>query len=123
MLKKTNHKHKYLFVYLFIIFIGIVLPLNNKESSINHTYIFTLRLDYLIHILIFTPWFFFYKTVYFKISKFMWLLWGIIFAIIFELIQNLIPYRTYNYLDMLFNIVGILLSFVLIQLKAFKNEK
>jgi VanZ family protein len=48
---------------------------------------------------------------------------GIGFAILFELIQNLIPYRTYNYLDMLFNIVGILFSFILIHLKAFKNEK
>ena len=123
MLQKTNLKRNYLFVYLFIIFLGIVLPINNKESTINHTYVFSLRLDYLFHILIFAPWFYFYKTLNFKINKFVWLFLGFGIAILFELIQNLIPYRTYNYFDMLFNIVGILFSFILIHLKAFKNEK
>lgn len=123
MSQKTNLKRNYLLVYLFIIFLGIVLPINNKESTINHTYVFSLRLDYLFHILIFAPWFYFYKTLNFKINKFVWLFLGIGFAILFELIQNLIPYRTYNYLDMLFNIVGILLSFIFIHLKVFKNEK
>lgn len=123
MLQKTNLKRNYLLIYLLIIFLGIVLPINNKESKINSTYIFNLRFDYLIHILIFIPWFYFYKTVYFKMNKFAWLFIGIGLAILLELIQNLIPYRTYNYLDMLFNIAGILLSFLFIHLKVFKNEK
>ncbi|MFN5306557.1 MAG: VanZ family protein [Bacteroidota bacterium] len=123
MSNKHRFKRYYLWVYVFIILLGIVLPINTKESVINHTFILGIRLDYLIHIIIFSPWFLFYSSTYFKMNKFLWLFTGFGLAILLEGIQSMIPYRTFNTLDMLFNAAGILLGFVFSQLKVFKNEE
>jgi glycopeptide antibiotics resistance protein len=56
-------------------------------------------------------------------NKFVWLFTGFGMAILLEGIQSMIPYRTFNTLDMLFNAAGILLGFVFSQLKVFKNEE
>ena len=117
--------------YIILIILLIILPINGRETRINHTYILKLRLDYIFHALLFTPWMFFYDVVkfytFFKNFKlFAWFCNGILFCIFSEVLQYIVPYRTFNINDMIANCIGIVLGlmiFILNWTKKIECEK
>jgi VanZ family protein len=104
--------------YLLTIILLVVLPVNDKHSKINHTYILSIRLDYILHALMFCPWMFFYELLRpfsfaRRITKTGWFFAGLFFAALSELLQYFTPYRALNVKDLLANCTGILLGAVI----------
>lgn len=109
---------KVFFIYILIVFLLILLPINGKESKINHTYILKVRLDYIFHVLLFLPWMFFYLFIkqfnfgnYF--NRFNWFILGLVFCIFAEFLQYYIPYRSFNLKDMAANCLGVVVSLIM----------
>lgn len=103
---------KWLFLaYLLIIILLVALPLNSA-GELNNITILQLRGDYFFHILLFLPWMFFQKA--FNIKVLYWLLLGLFFASATEGLQYLLPYRAYNINDMMANMLGVFIGFLLI---------
>lgn len=123
----TNSKRilRVLFLlYCIALFLLPILPINSESSQLNNTYIVTIRLDYLLHVLIFFPFLpwaiysllgtFSQKTVIKKAGFFT--ITGLVFAIITEVIQFYLPYRTFNINDLISNTLGIILGLPVILL-------
>ena len=106
---------KKLFIaYTILLLLLAVLPINSAGSTINHTYIVSIRFDYLLHFSIFLPWMFllwkvggvsfrsnFYQSLFY-ISL------GLLFAMANEAVQYLLPYRAFNINDLLANGLGVM---------------
>lgn len=102
---------RYLFyVYAFAILSSVFLTLNGI-LTLNNISFFGIRGDYWLHTLLFIPWAFFGVT--FKIKPFYWLVAGIFIAIGAESLQHLVPSRTFNIYDLIANISGVLIGFML----------
>jgi VanZ family protein len=77
-------------------------------------YILSLRIDYLIHFAIYVIWMWLAWKLYavsFRKDVFralLWLLGGLVFANLSELIQIFVPYRAFNRYDLLANVVGVI---------------
>ena len=106
------------YIYTVILVLIAVLPINSSGSSINHTFIVSIRMDYLLHCAIFIPWMFlmrFYSGVSFQDSilrPFLWIIAGLLFAMCTEMVQYLLPYRAFNINDLLANGLGVVLGFL-----------
>lgn len=99
------------FVYTITIFVLVTLPFNSDLEPENIT-VLNLRGDYLLHVLIFLPWLFFYSAMRFKLWQ--WLTLGILFASFAEGLHYVLPYRVFNINDLLANVMGVVLGFVLL---------
>ena len=112
------------FLYCIAIILLTILPINGESSLLNDTYIVKIRFDYLLHTMIFLPFlplvmYSFSTTPQLKrtIKKILSLITiGIFFAIITEVIQLYLPYRTFNINDLISNTLGIILGFPIILL-------
>lgn len=114
---KISKKTFFLFLYSFLIFFLAILPINNKNDLINHTFIQSFRLDHIFHALLFFPWMilpalFSAKKPFgnFKHSKVTWFLGGLLLGIFTEGIQCFIQYRSFTLIDFLSNISGLLIG-------------
>lgn len=117
----------FIYAYTMGIMMVSVLPVNSKGSSspINHQHILSIRLDYLLHGSIYIPWVvviwfvtrFSFKTAPLKASKY--LVFCLLFAVVMEFVQFLLPYRTFSLIDLSSNVSGVILGFIL--LLFFKN--
>lgn len=103
--------------YVLLLFILAVLPINGKESAVNGTYVFQLRLDYLIHILLFLPWMIILlfnlkdaSVNFFLFRPLIWLILGFVLVITTEGIQYFIPYRAFNARDLFSNSLGLIVG-------------
>lgn len=107
--------------YCILLLLLAVLPLNGKSSPINHIFIVEIRLDYLLHAVVFLPWmslicFAFIQWERKILSKkaVTWLILGLCAAFFTEGVQYYLPYRSFNINDLLANELGILLGLPLI---------
>jgi glycopeptide antibiotics resistance protein len=98
------------YAYAIIIILLMALPLNSA-SALNNITIVRFRGDYFFHALLFIPWAFYRDIV--KLKTLPWLLIGITFAISAEAMQYLLPYRAYNINDVIANVIGIGIGFLL----------
>ena len=105
--------------YTVMLLLLAILPINRAGSTINHTHIVSIRLDYLLHFSIFLPWMFllwkmvgisfrsnFHQTLYY-------IFLGLLFASAIEAVQYPMPYRAFNINDLLANNMGVMLGAVL----------
>jgi len=129
--RNTYYKwRKRIFRGLFLLYCTSIvllttLPINGEFSPLNDTHIVKIRFDYLLHTLIFLPFlplvmFSIYTTLQFKrtIKKIpLLIIIGILFAIITEVIQLYLPYRTFNINDLIANSFGIILGLPIILIK------
>lgn len=107
---------RYLFyLYIFTAFFLHVIP--TGSIPLDDYDIGELRLDYLLHTLIFLPWMVLVRLQTINESQdlhirkiVLWLTAGLVFAAFCESIQILIPFRSFNPLDLIFNLSGILLG-------------
>ena len=100
-------------LYLLILVLGSVLPLNNG-TTLNNNYIVEIRSDYLIHALVLLPLPLLLGLSLRKSSS-LWvkvILSGILMVIFCEGVQLLIPYRTFNINDLFANGVGLILGLI-----------
>lgn len=111
---------KIFYLYAFVLVLLSILPINSSGSSINHVFIVSIRLDYLLHCLIYIP-----LVLFLWIDKesallstpgkaFIWFIILLIFAVITEVIQYFLTYRAFNINDMLANGLGIIIGFVMV---------
>jgi len=101
-------------LYLLILVLGSVLPLNNG-TTLNNNYIVEVRTDYLLHALVLLP-LPVLLTLRFRNSASLWgrvILFGLLMVIFCEGVQMLIPYRTFNINDLFANGIGVLIGLVL----------
>jgi glycopeptide antibiotics resistance protein len=118
-MKFANRHIKLLFYsYTVILILISVLPINSSGSSINHIFVVSIRLDYLLHFAIFIPWVFLLQKITqlnlrsVPAKTLGWLVVGVLFALSTEAIQYLLPYRAFNINDLLANGFGVILGFV-----------
>lgn len=117
---------KLFYYYLIVLILLSVLPINSTGSSINHVFVVSIRLDYLLHCLVYIPLVFFAwidKEMNILRLPFKTVGWGIIifaFAIVTEWIQFFLPYRAFNINDLIANTLGVLIGFLIITIGLFK---
>ncbi len=100
-------------LYLLILVLGSVLPLNNG-TTLNNTYVVELRSDYLLHAIVLLP-LPVLLTLRFRNSTSLWgrvILVGLLMVIFCEGVQMLIPYRTFNINDLFANGIGVLIGLI-----------
>ncbi len=100
-------------LYLLILVLGSVLPLNSG-TTLNNNYIVEVRTDYLLHALVLLPLPVF-LTLRFRDSTSLWgrvILFGLSIVIFCEGVQMLIPYRTFNINDLFANGIGVLIGLI-----------
>ncbi len=105
-------KNKYILIsYLVVLLLLTVLPLNSSHGSLNNTYVLEVRLDYLLHFLIYLP------IVFLMSHSFrFWLavLFSFVFAAGMEVLQLVVPYRSFNVNDLFANFLACILSLVVV---------
>ncbi len=123
----NRHIKLFFYGYTVILILIAVLPINSSGSAINHTFIVSVRLDYLLHFAIFVPWVFLLVKITrlnsgnFALKMLGWLVIGVLFALVLEAVQYVLPYRAFNINDLLANGLGVVLGFVLMMFVLFKS--
>ena len=110
---KWKHIRLITWIYVLILVLGSVLPINSGVV-LNNTYVVELRSDYLIHALILIP-----LPLLLSLSlgtrTGLWvrvILLGLLIVVFCEGIQMLLPYRTFNINDLLANGAGALIGVI-----------
>lgn len=128
-ISKTFHFKRILWIlfllYCFSLILLSILPINGESSLFNDTYIVKIRADYFLHTLTFLPFLplaTYTLSLTFQREKlipriFVIIIIGVLFAIITEVIQFYLPYRVFNFNDLIANIFGILLSLPILLIK------
>ncbi len=108
--------------WLLVVLVLNVVPLGNETNrSLSGNKIYQFRMDYVVHSLTFLV--FVWIWVLGKIKNVCWFksyevlkFGGIVFisALGLELLQILIPYRTFNPMDMMANLIGAILTMLCI---------
>ena len=115
-------------LYFLFIITAAILPTKAETSGLDSSFIFSLRLDYLIHLILFIP---FMALIHytFKISfrtkiqtALIWILISLTFSWFTEAIQLLVPYRSFNINDLVANSLGVLLGSLFFHLPIKKNK-
>ncbi len=120
MLLKSLSYNLILPVYVILIILLVILPLNSS-SELNNITILQLRGDYFFHILMFLPWAFFSGVI--NMKKLYWVLIGLLFAAGSEGLQYLLPYRAFNINDLIANMLSISIGFLLSAILKFLTRK
>jgi VanZ family protein len=115
---KPKRAKQLFIVYTVILVLLAVLPINSSGNSINHTYVVSIRLDYVLHFAIFIPW----MVLLWRLTgngfrkdtgkAVLWILLALLFAMANEAVQYFLPYRAFNINDLIANGVGVLLGAV-----------
>ena len=110
------------FAYL-VVLIGIsVIPIGNSGYLSSVTVVDLLRLDYLLHALVFIPLASLWRLGFPDHSWWLVITGGIDLASCCEWIQFWLPYRGYNINDLAGNIAGVMLGFIVAMLLRYRNS-
>jgi VanZ family protein len=110
-----NLSQKVFWSFSAIIIIQTFLPVNSPENNLNNNYIFSIRLDHVVHTIIFFIWMILFKLAYFRregASEGKMLVFfgsGILLAVFAEVLQSIIPYRVFSMKDMIANLIGVII--------------
>ena len=100
--------------YLALILLLVILPLNNQENLIlNNTYLVEIRLDHLLHGILFIPWLFIGSRLR-GMPLPLAIIGGLLLALSAEGLQYFLPYRAFNINDMISNAIGVFLGLPLV---------
>ena len=111
---QTKYLRFIFFNYLISLFIIAVLPLNStSESALVDVFVVNIRLDHLLHAILFLPWVFLY-LLNFRVAglfdKLIMVGAGLLMAFATEGVQYFLTYRSYNINDLLANWLGVLIG-------------
>ena len=112
------------FIYLLILLLGSILPLNSVSSPLNDNYTLHIRWDYLLHALIYIPLPVLLGLYFKNESWILPILFGLLFVVLFESLQLVIPYRAFNINDLMANGVGAIMGLIpaVLVLRYFSNS-
>jgi len=114
--QKPNYLRLAHWIYSLFILVMASVSINSTTIALNHTYVLSLRLDYLVHFATFIPWMGMVWMAYsVNVRKnfaraMLWICIGILFSWLTEGIQYFIPYRSFNINDLMANTIGVLLG-------------
>ncbi len=106
---------KIIVAYFLVVFLLSIIP-TGFGPSLNKVTVLTFRADYLLHALVFLPWMI---LVWLHLNKeeltgskrnrqmLLWFLAGLLLATFSEGIHYLLPYRSFNPMDLIYNISGV----------------
>jgi len=125
----TAGNMKYAKAVFWILTIAIIVqaiaPINGVNSKLNQTFIFSMRLDYLTHIAMFSCLSALFRLAYFPQAGFVPVNELVFFSVMLftaffsEAIQLLVGYRAFNINDLIANFLGILCSVPLVGARRF----
>ena len=109
--------------YTGVVLLLVTLPINGDDQflgKLNDNYVFQIRFDYISHVLLFIPWVLFVWLGWDWLNKPKWVQLGLLtasvgFAVACECIQWPLTYRTFNINDLVSNVLGILMGYLLLQ--------
>jgi len=110
--------NKRILTWLIIVYVSTIMALSaamiNTKAALNRTYVLSLRLDYLLHALQFIPWMVLIRWRWKEkksVGFFLLALGaGLALAAVSEVVQLVLPYRSFNSIDLLANCVGLVLG-------------
>lgn len=115
-----------IFGYVLTILVFSIAMINTK-TSLNKTYVLSLRSDYLLHALQFVPWM---VLIYWRwrekrgVGFFALALGaGLVLTVISEGVQYWLPYRAFNLVDLLSNFVGVVVGALIVGWGSAKRYK
>ena len=118
---------KWFIAYLCFLIALICLPIGAIGDFFDNNSLFFIRLDHWVHAALMLPWMSFYLFVkkVFKITRFGWFFIGFLVAVLIELIQYPLYYRSFNLYDMRANLIGLIIGTILCQfvIYFFQKEK
>ena len=104
-----------------------MLPINGTLAALNNNYLLNIRWDYLLHAVAYLPlpvlmWLYLEKGSFMSDQSMgntgRFLLWIVLFplfvASLFEAMQLIIPYRSFNINDMVASCMGVIIGLVLL---------
>ncbi len=108
-------RRKVFAIYLIILFLGAIVPLGNTASEIlMDNFTLEIRWDYLLHAMAYMPLPLLLMLCFRKHKALsLWILIGLVgflVPVLFEMVQMIIPYRSFNINDMVANGVGVMLG-------------
>ena len=94
-------------LFLYLVFLAVMMMVPLGTTVLSDTFVFGLRLDYLVHVLAFTP-----VVVLWRLGFPGHPLWkivgvGLVLAVGLEGVQYLLPYRSWNVNDAVGNAIGV----------------
>ena len=98
-----------LILYLLALLAMMTVPLGTTVLS--DTFVFELRLDYLVHVLAFLPLVVLWRLGFPGHSLWVIVAVGIVLAVGLEGVQYLLPYRSWNVNDAVGNMIGVGIGF------------
>ena len=115
-----KHLHKSIYRTLLVFYtvsvlVVSVVPLSSPSASLNSITLLSLRLDYLLHALVFIPLIPLWKLTWPKHRLWLILPAGLLIAAAAEWVQLFLPYRAYNINDLLGNALGVLIGALLVR--------
>lgn len=105
---------KLAWLYTGAILLLVTLPINGEEQllgKLNDNYVLQIRLDYASHALMFIPWALLVMNTGKADGRYLALM--LAFAAFAEIIQWVVPYRTFNINDLAANVLGVVLGILL----------
>ncbi len=114
MINKSKYIKLAFGLYVLLHFVLAIIVFNFDEKTNVFSTSMKFRIDYFFHVLAFLPWAFW--GYFLKINNLKWLIIGLCFALTVEGLHYFIPYRTYNNIDLLSNILGVLLGYLLLKI-------
>jgi glycopeptide antibiotics resistance protein len=104
-------------LYLVFLVVMVVVPLGELNTTLSDTLVLELRLDYLVHALVFVP-----VVVLWKLGFPGQSLWkivgvGMVLAVGLEGVQYFLPYRSWNVNDAVGNMCGVGIGWLVLGIK------
>jgi glycopeptide antibiotics resistance protein len=102
---------KLLYSYIIVTLILLIIPNKGSEISMDDVHILNfLRLDYLVHVILFLPLVPLWRTAMPGHPCVLVIPGALLFAVFSEFLHLLLPYRGYNINDLAANIAGVILG-------------
>ena len=108
-------------LYTGVILLLMALPINGENQllgELKDNYVLQIRFDYISHMLMFVPWALMraYGWQLHRLNTIqigLYCLLALFFAFFCEYLQLLLPYRTFNIIDLVSNSLGVILGYAL----------
>ena len=100
--------------YLTALVLIALLPLNGPDTAMDNVFVLNLRLDYLLHGMMFVPFLCLARrSPYRQLPGFLLLISALACAAFCEIIQWPLSYRAFNINDLIANLTGVLAGWVI----------